>query len=267
MRQFRMGRGCAAIAVGFVIAGGAEADIVGFVPGTYAYNHDAADVGSPPVLGDGFIQLTTGRDQRRSIFFTTPQDITEFTASFTYRAESIGASGNDQGLTFVLQNDAAGSAALGDSLRNLFGPYGLGYQGIAPSAAVTIATNTGPAKTYSGFFSGGILGGGSSETTPVNAFDGNDIRVTLEYAASVLDVQMTDLETGATFERSLLVGTLSSLVGGSTAYVGFTASTGGGASSGGANQFLSDFVFTVPEPASLLSLSVLAAASLRRRTA
>lgn len=258
-----------ALILGIAVLGSqALADINGFTPSAYQYNHDPADVGSPPILGPGSIQLTTGRNQRRSLFFHDVQDITEFTASFTYRAENVDASAVEQGLTFVVQRNAAGDMAIGDSVNSpLFGPVGLGYTGLTTSAAVAIALDTGSARTYSGFYTNGVLGGGGVDVFPVNAFSGNDIGITIVYSGTELTVTMQDLVTMvSSTPRTYLVGSLPTMLGGDTAFVGFTASTSGGSSFGGANQFLSDFRFTrVPTPATLPALGMLGFAALRRR--
>jgi len=220
----------------------AYAAISGLTLGTYEYNQ--GDAGTPPVVGADSIQLTTGAGQRRSLFFTAPQDITEFTASFTYRAPSIAASSSLQGLAFVLQNSSSGVDALSTSAGTL------GYAGISPSAAVAFQLDTGSARTFNAFYTNGVIGGGEVVTTPVNAFDGLDINVTVSYQNSVLSVILTESPT-ASFTRNYLVGSLASLLVGSQAYVGFTASTG----DFGVNQFLSDFNFinsAVPEPAATL---------------
>jgi hypothetical protein len=242
----------------FILAGTAclcpfaAGDIIGLTPGTYMYN--PGDTGSPPVIGPDSIQLTTGRDQRRSIFFFESQSITEFTVSFTYRADEIRACGNTQGLTFTVHNDPRGPGALGDPLGNLFGPYGLGYAGITDSAALTIELDTGRALTHSGVYTGGVVPSGSLPTTPVNAFPGNDIDVTLVYDGQILTATLRDTVTGQSNVRPYLLGSLETIVGGPTAIVGFTASTGGGFSSGGVNQYLSNFQFVVPEPTTSLLL-------------
>lgn len=260
MHQLALKPFAAAALTAIMICASAGADIVGFKPGSYEYNF--TDSGSPPAVGPDFIQLTTGRDQRRSIWFKARQDISEFRASFTYRASSINACGNIQGLTFAIQNNPAGLDAIGSSLGNLFGPYGMGYQGLAASAAVTFELNTGSARTYSGFFKNGVLGGGSELTMPVNAFGGRDINVSIAYDGSILTVTMADSVTGSMYTRSRLVGSLADAIGSDTAYIGFTASTGGGSSSGGANQYLSNFRYAIPAPA---SLSILALAAIPRR--
>lgn len=235
-----------------LIASSASADIIGLTPGSYQYNH--ADAGSPPVLGPDSIQLTTGGAQRRSIFFIDRQDITGFTASFTYHAESVGSFGNFPALAFVLQDHSDGVNSLGVGRT--------AYEGITNSAAVSIEYNSNAVASFSGFFTGGSIGSGSNNTAPVNAYNGNEIGVTIAYSGSLLSVVLEDLATGDVYDSGpILVGSLASTIGSSTAFVGFTAT-----SDTGANHFLSDFRFTsVPTPGSLAMFSLLGVSAARRR--
>ncbi|HEX2837340.1 MAG TPA: hypothetical protein VHN77_04345 [Phycisphaerales bacterium] len=239
-------------------AGAARGDIVG-LNGLSGWTYNTADTAAPPVIvNNDLIQVTGGPNNRRSFWYNTPQDITSFQMTFTYRASSIAASTNRQGITFTMQN--AGLNALGS------GGDGLGYQGITPSAAVTIAADTGPGQTYSAFYTGGLMGGGSAQVAPVNAFTFQNIDVTITYNGSILSVFMA--QGANTYgPQNYLVGSLASTVGGSTALVGFTAATfntlGAG---GGATQFISNVQFTaIPAPASALLLLAGCPLAARRR--
>lgn len=237
----------------------ARAGIVGF-NNLNGWTYNQSDTGSPADLpSPGTIHLTTGNGQARSVFFNTPQDISQFTASFTYRATNLNASLVSQGIAFVLQNDARGASAIGG------GSGGLGYTGISPSATTILWSDTGPGLTYNGYFFGGTSGSGSNPTTPANAFNFRDLNMDVRYANPILTVTVDDpVIAGIDFTRNYVVGDLASIVGGATAYVGFTASTGDRFGNGGANQYLSNFSYIVPEPATL-SLLVLGSAALLRR--
>ena len=199
--------------------------------------------------------------------FFERQDITDFSASFTYRANVRGGALPRQGLTFTVHNDPRGVEAVSTRALGFGGFSGFGYEGIENSAAVSIELDTGPGLTYSSFYSGGVIGPGSPTISPVNAFNGNDIDVTIRYRDGFMDIDYRDTVTLAEFSQRLPVGSLESLVGDSMAYVGFTASTAGGfTGSGGTDQFLSDFSYTViPAPATLPLMGGLGLIALRRR--
>ncbi len=240
-----------------------NADISGFTSGSYQYN--TADAGSPPTVGAGWIQLTGGANQRRGIFFKNKQNINQFQASFTYRAPHIEACAILQGLAFVIQNENTGASAIGGSSGGFFGPSGLGFSGLTKSVAVTLETDTGPGRTYTGVYSAGAFSGRAAEVSPVNAFSGHDLHVSIGYDGTLMNIVMTDSVTSQSFNRSFLVGSLSNVVGSDSAYIGFTASTGGGFSFGGADQILSDFSFSVPAPASSMLLAAGLIAGRRKR--
>ncbi|MFG0262920.1 MAG: Calx-beta domain-containing protein [Novipirellula sp. JB048] len=89
-------------------------------------------------LTDGDLQLTSeAAYQNGSGYFTTPiavTDATSFQTSFTFQIEGGAGAGGADGIAFVLQNSAAGPAALG------LGAYGLGYGGIDKSVAIELDT-------------------------------------------------------------------------------------------------------------------------------
>src|SRR2546423_15297100 len=105
----------------------ALADITGFDTG-FTLNNGA-------LINNGVLQITDTAStyEARSAFFGTPQDISAFTAQFTYNLSGTGGLGTANGLTFVLSNPANGVNPLG-------GRGGaLGYNGITNSAAVELS--------------------------------------------------------------------------------------------------------------------------------
>jgi autotransporter-associated beta strand protein len=166
----------------------------------------------------------------RSVYYNTKQVTGPFTANFTYTASGNKAA---DGVTFVLQNSS--SNALGAT------GGGLGYGGIAPSAAVAI--NIYPNQTVgTKYFTGGTVATPFVSTTAtVNPASGDPIQVNLAYDGSnYLTETMTDLTTGGKYSTIYTVGSLASTTGGTTAYVGFTGGDGGAAST----QTISNFQFT-----------------------
>lgn len=237
-----------------------RADVMGFND-LAGWMYNQGDVGGTPAdLPDpDTIHITSlGTSQARSIFYTTPQTVGEFVATFTYQAQNASVFGCDYGATFTLHNDPAGAAAIGGT------DFQMGYGGIANSAAISfqLRTNT------TGFSTGGNIAGGAASVNPVNLISGNPIDVTLSYNGNILSETLTDTVTMASFSRNIIVGNLASIIGGPTAYVGFTASTTTGACSGNAaNQFISGFQFTtVPEPTTLALMMLGGLAVLHRRS-
>src|SRR5689334_18830814 len=109
-----------------------RADIAGLGDGSgYTLNHN---VNATPSINSGALTLTTisgASFPSASAFYDTRQSTGSFTAIFTYQA--IGAA---DGMTFVIQNDPAGLAALGGS------GSGLGYAP-EPSDQVKINNSVG----------------------------------------------------------------------------------------------------------------------------
>lgn len=232
----------------------ARADINGFGDfSQYQINIDQNDVGAAPTIPTpGTIELTNGGGETRSIFATTPQNVSQFIASFTYKATN----GGYDGAAFVIENDPSGDAALG-----LGGSAA--YQGITKSIAVLLDLN----GSNTGLFTNGNIGGGEQSTSPVNLNSGDPINVQLKCSGSTLTETLFDTVTSASFSTSdLLLTSIPTTVGSSTAYVGMTAGT----YPGYANQFFSNFQFSssvTPEPcsAALLATAALWGLGTRRR--
>lgn len=237
----------------------ASADVTGFndLDG-WTYNQAPFDTGTPASLPDpDTIHLTNlGTTQSRNIFYNTPQDITRFTASFTYQALNASTFGCDYGAAFTIQGNSP----------DVFGDTGggLGYTGIDNSAAITLQLT----RNASGFWKDGVSGS-STPLDPMFLRSGNPIQVSLEYNGTFLKETLLDTVTQQEFSQNLVIGDLSGIVGSDTAYIGFTGSTTTGACSGNAaDQYFSDFQFTtVPAPgtAGVLALAGIGAAIRRRR--
>lgn len=253
IRSFRV---LTIIAAAFGVPSLASAGILGF--GDFSqFSVNVDDTGSLPVVSPGTIELTTGKGEGRSIFYNTPQNISHFTASFTY--QSSGADPRDYaGAAFVIQNASQGASAVSTDA--------FGYQGLANSAAIILDL----ADDETGFFKNGIIGGGSVSTSPVDLRSGHPINVTLVYNGTTLAETLTDTLTSSTFSQTYLLSpNLSAMIGSSTAYVGLTAAVG--AAYGTDAQFFSNFQFqSVPEPSScalagLAALGLLAHLGRKRR--
>jgi len=234
----------------------ALADIAGF-NGLAGWRLNVGDGASPPTYNPGTdtLHLTnSGAGEFRSVFFETPQAIGQFSASFTYTAANVASAfGNPFGACFVIQNSPAGAGALGGFNG------GLGYSGITNSVALSFEIGSPPSR--SGLYTGGVVGGGASPTTPVNLLLGNPIDVDLSYNGSLLAVTLTDTVTLAQYQTAYPIN-IPAMIGGPTAYIGFSASTHG---VGNADQYIGHPDFSVPGPAGLSLMGLAGIMGMRRR--
>jgi hypothetical protein len=247
----------------FVIAcQSAHGDIMGFGNGSgYTLN---SNISAPaPSINNGTLTLTTNgvANQAASAFYDTRQSTGSFTAVFTYQG-----SGTADGVTFVMQNDPHGLNALG-SLGS-----GLGYaatggnpQIIVNSVGLQIDlylfTGNGSTGTYLGTQgASGIFN--YLPSSPVDFSTGHPIQFTVTYnaTAQTLSEALVDTISLTTYGHTFTGINLASVVGSSSAYVGFAGGTGGLSST----QTISGFQFqsavpaqtAVPEPSSLTLLSL-----------
>jgi len=229
---------------GILIPAVARADIIGF--GDFSgFTINQTDTGAAPTISNGSILLTNQNDfGNRSVFYNTRQNISQFTASFTY---TLSGYANDvAGACFVLQDSTAGATACGN--------YNLAAGGISPSAEISLEIRNGN-PGWSGFYTNGNIGGGSPSTSPVNLYSGDPINVTLTYNGSILHENLLDTVTAASYDASYVTN-LSSILGRSDGFVGITANSGD--INCRAAQDFSNFHFTssVPEPSTLVLLGI-----------
>jgi len=180
--------------------------------------------GGPSINAD-VLTLTDGvNNETRSFFFDTPMYIGAFRASFTYQANSNATSTTTlaDGVTFCLQNSADGPAALGA------GGGSLAYAGITNSAAIAIDLYNAAGYEYVTDGNNPSTLGQYVVTAPtVDTRSTHPIDVSLVYNGSSIAISLVDTITSGTFASNITVGALSSVVGGDTAYIGFTGATGG----------------------------------------
>ncbi len=191
----------------------------------FSHDQDALQFnGNAALLGDT-LRLTDGEGgEISSVFYESPVDVHTFTTDFKF---VIGNPDAD-GFTFTIQNN--GPSALGT------GGGSLGYGGIDHSVAVKfdIFQNEGETSSDStGVFVNGAdpIGAGTIDLTgsgiDLHSRDQMDARLT--YNGTTLTLMLTDLVTQATWSHSFTLD-IPGTIGSDTAYVGFTASTGGAAS-------------------------------------
>jgi Legume lectin domain/PEP-CTERM motif len=255
--------------------------VVGFGDGTnWTLNGQDQDVSGsgvitndndPPTISSGTLTLTTAAvDESRSAFYNTQQNIASFITSFTYQETNQSPLGSADGFAFVVQTQ--GTTALGGDAAglgyNIDGadqpPTGPLITAISPSAAVLFYGRAGD----DGGTDFGVNGSGSfadaTATDPVNLASGDPIAVTLAYndTLETLSETLVDTITGQTYEMTRSAD-ITGAIGGDSAYVGFTGSTGGAY----ADQTISNFTFApgVPEPASAGLMALCAVGLFARR--
>jgi Legume lectin domain/PQQ enzyme repeat len=171
-------------------------------------------------LNGSRLQLTDGGNyEARSAFFTSPVNVAKFTTSFQFQLSDPGG----DGFTFTIQGNNPKS--VGADAGNL------GYGTIGRSVAIKfdLYSNAGEGPDSTGLYENGVLPTVSAidlSSTGINLHSGDIFNAQLTYDGNTLTVGLTDTATRAAAMQSYKVD-IPSLVGGSTAYAGFTASTGG----------------------------------------
>lgn len=166
------------------------------------------------------LQLTDGGlVEARSAWFSTKVPVSSFTTDFTFQLLNPAA----DGFTFAIQN--VGTTALG----GLGG--GLGYQGIGKSVAVKfdLYNNAGEGPNSTGLYKNGAAPTiPTIDLTPsgINLHSGDVMHAHIFYDGSALVMTLTDTQTNESVTESFDVN-IPSVVGGNSAYVGFTGGTGG----------------------------------------
>ena len=174
-------------------------------------------------IAGGVLKLTDGgSNEARSAWFTTPVSVTDFTTDFTFQVQNPTA----DGFTFTWQN--SGTSALGASGE------GLGYQNIPKSVALKfdLYNNSGEGSDSTGVYLDGAVPTVPStdlSTTSFNLHSGHELHAHLAYSGTTLTVTLTDTTTDASVTKTFNVN-IPSTVGANTAFVGFTAGTGGSSS-------------------------------------
>ncbi len=202
--------------------------------------------GSPPVM-----RLTDGRGgEASSSFYTTPVGTGTFTTTFTLRDQPVNGAADN--VDFVIQNDPRGPAALGGS-----GGSG-GYGGITNSIAIKFDLYShGSHNPTTGLFTNGQSP--DSDTTKdvaltgINLGSGHALQITISYdGASTIQEHVVDTVTNATFDHTYNLGmTLAQIIGGTSAYVGFTGGTGGETATQDILMWTGTFSLAPPQAAGL----------------
>ena len=222
-----------ALAAGYSLSGTASA--------TYTINSSAIDFGGgftassgmqlngKSVVTGGKLQLTdAGANEASSAFFVTPVNVARFSTTFTVQQTSATA----DGMMFVIQNAGAGPKALGPSGSSLGYSYGPTQPGaILNSVGIKfdLYSNAGEGSNSTGLYQAGARPTSPAvDLTPsgVDLHCGHPLTVQLTYDGSTLQMKITDSTSAKSYTTSWAVN-IPQIVGGSTAFVGFTAATGG----------------------------------------
>ena len=206
------------------------------------------------------LQLTAGSfGESNSAFCSSPLYIGAFEASFSYQLVNPFGTSAD-GVTFCIQNDARGAAALGAD----GGALGVSGASSTPGPASSLAIYPSVEFEMDIFADGGVgvvafatngtigpYGPTTNGTTPpLSLTNGDVISNFVTYDGTTLAVTMTDVSVGSTNYGATFVTnetiSIPSAVGTNVAYVGFTGADGASVSM----QQISDFNFV-----SLLPLS------------
>jgi fibronectin type 3 domain-containing protein len=192
--------------------------------GVLTYNGSAKINGTSAQLTDG------GGSEAGSVFSTNKVDVTQFGTQFSFQL-TAGSSTAD-GFTFTIQG--VGPTALGPSGGGLgYGPdHTGGTGGIASSVAVKfdLYNNQGEGTDSTGLYIDGVaptnVGSIDLTGTGIDLHSGDVINVTMTYDGTTLTVTETDPTVNKSASQSYTIN-IPNTVGGGTAYVGFTAGTGG----------------------------------------
>ncbi len=170
----------------------------------------------------GQLHLTDGgAGEARTAWFATPVNVQTFTTDFNFQQTSATA----DGFTFVVQGTPQGVYAIGGN------GYALGYGGMGNSVAVKFDLYDNSSE---GSDSTGIYVNGATPTVPsvdmtnsgIDLHSAHVMHAHITYDGTTLTLTITDTTTNAVFTTAKAVN-IPATVGGNTALVGFTASTGG----------------------------------------
>ena len=178
------------------------------------------------------LRLTDGGvGEARSAFFPTLVNVQSFTTNFSFQITPASTTTAD-GFTFAIQADrAAALGSLGGGLG--YGPdKATGAAGIPKSLAVKfdLYNNAGEGVDSTGIYTNGIsptMPAQDMSSSGINLHSGDVFKVQMTYSGTSLVVTITDATTAKSFSTTFTNVNIPLLVGGNTAFAGFTAGTGG----------------------------------------
>ena len=199
--------------------------------------------GGAAVTSGGMLQLTDGSgNEARSAWFNTKVPDQIFNTEFTFKIPTSGA----DGMTFTLQGQ--GPTALGGT-----GGY-FGYYGITPSIAIWFNYYAG---NTTGLYVNGATPSGVTSTnlssSGINLSSGDLMDVHLFYDNTNLTMKLTDTVSSAMVTLVYPVN-IPSIIGGNTAYVGFTGGDGGSTSTQDVVSWMYGSPILPPAPTPVFSI-------------
>ncbi|SEC15164.1 FG-GAP-like repeat-containing protein [Terriglobus roseus] len=164
--------------------------------------------------------VPTAQYKAASAWTPSPFDITSFHSTFTFTNNSLGNAPAD-GFTFTLQrSDASAIGSAGGEL---------GFNFIPNSVALKFDffDNNGEGANTTGLYPAGVSLTDPTYSVPtsVNILNAVNVKADIAYDGTTLTLVLTDPQSGATSTWSKVVN-LPAMLGGSTAFYGFTAGTG-----------------------------------------
>jgi endoglucanase len=233
----------------------APAALIDFSAG-FAGSTSTLKLNSSAALNGTKLELTNdGLYEAASAFATSPVDVTGFNTQFTFQL-SAGTSTAD-GFTFTIQD--AGPTALG----SMGGGLGYGTDGVHSGSTIgnsvavkfDLYNNQGEGADSTGLYTNGAnpTNSGAIDLTPtgLDLHSGDIFQVNMSYSGTSLAVTIKDTQTSATFTHNYTINIPAS-VGSNSAYVGFTAGTGGLT----ATQDILTWTYSPPASPSLPQLSI-----------
>jgi hypothetical protein len=192
----------------------------GFTSSGLQLNGNATINGTRLRLTDG------GTSEASSSFFTTAMNVQTFTTDFSFQLTNPNA----DGIAFVIQNNSIrASGPSGGGLGYGFTPP---WSSMSRSVAVKfdLYNNAGEGNDSTGLYTGGAypsLPALDMTGSGVNLHSGDVFNVHMSYDGTTLSMSITDANNPSLRYSTSWTINIPSTVGGNTAWVGFTAGTGG----------------------------------------
>jgi hypothetical protein len=225
--------------------------LINFPSGFASASNLVTTNGSAKLNGSALQVTYTGTLESGSAWYAVPVNVQSFTTNFALQFATPTAA---DGMTFTIQNQppasrdgsirwvSGGPNAVGNNRTGLgysgsTGDTGGEIAGIYESAAVIFDVFNGSGDLTGLYTDGANPVGASTDmsSSGLSLKSGNPINVTLAYNGTTLTMTATDSKTKASFSKSWTID-IPAIVGGNTAYVGFTGATDWGSANPGVSS-------------------------------